>query len=173
MQFTKEHLTLKELGRAFGVTKKEIGQWLMAAGLTTAKGKPSPAAYSHELISVLDPGGWGWQYIWHGQRTVEALVKVGRKPLVPPPKDLAVTPSLDGPFTAKAMSDDFFEIVGADDMAVVWVSGEWNAHQVCRLLNTGHRLGVFERPLPEARPPAIEPAPTVTDGFVICGKGKR
>jgi hypothetical protein len=171
MQFTKEHLTLAELGRVFGVDQKQVGQWLIAAGLRTAKGHPSPKAYRYDLISMADPGGWGWKHVWHADRTVEALVEMGRTPVLPPPKDLVKSLRLDGPFTVRAKADGFFEIVGGDDMVAVWVSGDWNARQVCRLLNTGHRLGVFKRPQPET-PPAPEPAPTVTDGFVICGKGK-
>jgi hypothetical protein len=50
--------------------------------------------------------------------------------------------------------------------AVASVSGDRNAHQVCRLLNVGHRLGVLNRPQPEQLP-AEKSGPLETAAFII------
>ena len=163
MKFKKEHLTLAELGRVFGVGEKVIAKWLVELKLRSPKGYVLDSSY----VSFLKPMTWGQAHVWVAERTVEVLVMNGRNPVVPPPADLVEPAPLDGPFAIKARPSGLHEIVGQKG-AVAWVSGDRNAHHVCRLLNVGHRLGVFDRPQPNPLP-AEEPASTEAGGFVIVG----
>lgn len=151
MRFKSEHLTLAELGRVFGVEEKEISKWLIELRLRSRRGYPMDASY----VKLLKPQTWGQAHVWIAERTVEVLIMNGRNPVVPPPADLVEPAPLDGPFIIKACPNGLHEIIGQKG-AVAWVSGDRNAHQVCRLLNAGHRLGVLDRPqleqLPEMQP---------------------
>ena len=165
MRFKKEFLTLSELGRVFGVGKQAVGKWLNQIGLRTHNGHPSHAAYAQDLVGFF----WGEKHVWHGERTVAVLIESGWRSVVPPPQDLVETAKLEGPFRVRASANSAHEILGANGDVAVWVSGDRNAHHVCRLLNAGHRLGVLDRP-PTELPPAEEPAGEVSaeeHGFVI------
>lgn len=172
MKFTKQFLTLAELGRVFGVSEKMVGKWLTDMNLRTSKGKPSFTAHSEDWVTFVRSQSPNDKYVWRSKRTVAALVANGAKPVMPPPADLFTASDLDGPFKIRTNSDSHHEVVGANGEVEVWVAGDRNAQIVCQLLNVGHRLDVFQRPQSEQTPtlePPEEPAPTVTDGFVIYG----
>lgn len=165
MKFKTEHLTLAELGRVFGVGEKEVGKWLIELRLRSPRGFPMDASY----VKFLKPQTWGQAHVWIAERTVEVLIMNGRNPVVPPPADLVEPAPLDGPFRIKAHTNGLHEVVGQMG-AVAWVSCDRNAHQVCRLLNVGHRLGVLNRPQPDQlqeTPPAKRSAPIETAAFII------
>lgn len=146
MKFKSEHLTLAELGRVFGVEEKEVGKWLVELRLRSPRGFPMDASY----VKLLKPETWGQAHVWIAERTVEVLMMNGRNPVVPPPADLVEPAPLDGPFVIRACPNGLLEIMGQKG-AVAWVSGDRNAHQVCWLLNAGHRVGVLDRPQPKQR----------------------
>lgn len=165
MKFKNEHLTLAELGRVFGVGEKDVGKWLIELRLRSPRGFPMDASY----VKLLKPQTWGQAHVWIADRTVEVLMMNGRNPVVPPPADLVEAAPLDGPFRINAHTCGLHEVVGQRG-AVAWVSGDRNAHQVCRLLNAGHRLGVLDRPQPEQLPetlPAEKSGPIETAAFII------
>lgn len=165
MKFKNEHLTLAELGRVFGVEEKEISKWLIELRLRSPRGYPMDASY----VKLLKPQTWGQAHVWIAERTVEVLMMNGWNPVVPPPADLVEPAPLDGPFAIKACPNGLHEITGQMG-AVAWVSGDRNAHQVCRLLNAGHRLGVLDRPQPELlqeTQPAERSAPVESAEFII------
>ncbi|MEI8381655.1 MAG: hypothetical protein WCJ09_16115 [Planctomycetota bacterium] len=165
MKFKSEHLTLAELGRVFGVSEKNVGKWLTELRLRSPRGYPMDASY----VKFLKPQTWGQAHVWIAERTVEVLMMNGWNPVMPPPPDLVEPAPLDGPFIIKACPNGLHEVVGQKG-AVAWVSGDRNAHQVCRLLNAGHRLGVLDRPQPEQLPetqPAKRSAPFETAEFII------
>ena len=167
MKFKKSHLTLAELGRIFGVSDKEVGKRLTEFRLRSPRGYPQDASY----VMFLKPQTWGQPHVWKSERTVEVLMLNGWTPVVPPPVDLVRPAPLDGPFTINCHKDGLYEIVGQGG-AVAWASGEQNAHQICRFLNTGHRLGVLQPTKPEKQPEpesSEESAPAETKGFVIYG----
>lgn len=165
MRFKSEHLTLAELGRIFGVEEKEVGKWLIELRLRSPRGYPMDASY----VKLLKPQTWGQAHVWIAERTVEVLMMNGRNPVVPPPADLVEPAPLDGPFVIRACPNGLHEIVGLKG-AVAWVSGDRNAHQVCRLLNAGHRVGVLDRPQPEQLRetlPATRSEPIESAEFII------
>lgn len=165
MKFKNEHLTLAELGRVFGVEEKEVGRWLIELRLRSPRGYPMDASY----VKLLKPQTWGQAHVWIAERAVEVLMMNGWNPVVPPPADLVEPAPLDGPFTIKACHNGLHEIMGQKG-AVAWVSGDRNAHQVCRLLNAGHRVGVLDSPQPKQRletQPAERSGPVETAEFII------
>lgn len=171
MKFKKPHLTLAELGRVFGISEAMIARRLTNMNLRTSKGKPSFKAFSEKWVTSA-PKDSNDKHVWHGHRTVAALVEEGLKPVVPPPTDLFTASHLDGPFKIRTNTDSPHEIVGANGEVEVWVTGELNAQIVCKLLNVGHRLRVLQGPQPEETPepePVEEPAHNVTDDFIILG----
>lgn len=172
MKFKKPHLTLAELGRVFGISEAKIAKQLTDMNLRTSKGKPSFKAFSEKWVKSINSQDSNDKYVWHGQRTVAALVEDGKKPVVPPPTELFAPSNLDGPFKIRTNSDSPHEIVGANGEVEVWVAGDLNAQIVCKLLNVGHRLGVLQRPQSEQTPepePVEAPAHIETDGFIIIG----
>lgn len=142
MMFKQQFMNLTDIGRLFGKTTREVGKRLQEIGLRTAKGKPSDAAYRRDLIEVKNPGTWGWTYVWHAQRTSQQLIERGWKPIVPPPIDLVIPITPIGPFTVQSSAGQF-QILGADGEACVWMLDQITADKVCRVMNVGHRLGVF------------------------------
>lgn len=172
MKFTKQYLTLAELGRVFGISEAMIARRLTDLNLRTSNGKPSFTAFSERWVTSGHSQSSNDKHVWHGQRTVAALVENGAKPVVPPPTELFAASHLDGPFRIRTNTDSPHEIVGANGEVEVWVSGDLNAQIVCQLLNAGHRLGVLQRRQSKQTPepePAEEPALIETDGFIIIG----
>lgn len=174
MKFKKPYLTLAELGQVFGVSEAKIVRRLTNMNLRTSRGKPSFKAFSEKWVTSTHAQSSNDKYVWHGQRTVAALVEDGATIAVPPPMDLFAASNLEGPFKIRSNSDSPHEIVGANGEVEVWVAGDLNAQIVCKLLNVGHRLGVLQRPQSEQTPepepePVEEPAHIETDGFIIIG----
>ena len=171
MKFKKSHLTLAELGRVFGLSEARIAKSLTNMNLRTSKGKPSFKAFSEKWVTSNPAQSSNEKYVWHGQRTVAALVEDGSTIAVPPPMDLFAASNLDGPFKIRTNTNSPHEIVGANGEVEVWVAGDVNAQIVCKLLNVGHRLGVIQRPQSEQTPPEPEPvaqpAHNYTAGFII------
>jgi hypothetical protein len=170
MKFKKQYLTLAELGRVFGISEAMMARRLTNMNLRTSKGKPSFKAFSEKWVAQSQTSND--KYVWHGQRTVAALVEDGMKPVVPPPTELFMPSNLEGPFKVRTNADSPHEIVGANGEVEVWVAGDLNAQIVCRLLNVGHRLRVFQRSQSEQTPepePVEEPTHNVTDDFIILG----
>jgi len=77
---SNEYLTLTEIGKFFGVGRRRVGQWLVAIGLRTVGLKPSPSAFAGGFVTQVpstQPGTYF--YVWHGQKTRQALLEAGYK----------------------------------------------------------------------------------------------
>lgn len=140
-----EFMTLTQLGQLFGVSSHQLGRWLVDIGLRNEKKRPSQKAFDGDYCKAGPSRGDGYNWIWHTEKTVEALSQAGHRMVSPPPLDLVEPPTLKGPFTQRPRSDGITDVVGGDGRAAVWCSGDDNAVVVVRLLNYAHERGVIER----------------------------
>ena len=168
MKFKKEHLTQTELEQIFGVSSHEVGNWLVDVGLRTEKKRPSGIAHHDGFCCHDHTGSWGYRWVWHAEKTVNALIEAGHRPTSPPPGELLEASILEGPFMCRVNETGMYEIVGDDGFPAVWVIGEQNAKTVTRLMTLSHEHGVFER-INEQQSAAPPTGAFETEGFVIVG----
>lgn len=73
--------SMKELGRAFGVSSHKIGRMLKDLGLRTEKGKPSRKAFQEGYVTQR----WAeerfgvYMWVWHAEKTAAVLERAGLK----------------------------------------------------------------------------------------------
>lgn len=103
-------MTMREIGKSFGVSSHVIGRWLIDIGLRTADKKPSAAAHHGGYVeqSGLQNGGYFWK--WHGQKTIAALQQAGHPKSAP-----MLSGRLNGPFTAEQSGVNGYRIVNGDN----------------------------------------------------------
>jgi hypothetical protein len=147
MKFRFEHLTLTQLGEVFGVSSHQIGNWLVTLGLRSDQKRPSREAFAGGYVTTAPSRGQGYNYVWHAEKTVKALVDAGRPVAVPPGCALLAPCVLHGPFVCRPHAAIGSEIVNGDGTVAVWVTGEENAAFLCRVLNAADRHGVVARAL--------------------------
>jgi hypothetical protein len=140
-------MTLTQLGQIFGASSHEIGRWLVDIGLRNEQKRPSKLAFDGDFCRTGPSRGAGYNWVWHTQKTVEALKQAGHKMVSPPPLDLVHPARISGPFTTEARDGGKIEIVNGDGTASLWAIGESNAKIVARLLNLAHQHGVLDRVL--------------------------
>lgn len=143
-----EFMTLTQLGQLFGVTSHQLGRWLVDIGLRNEKKRPSQKAFDGDYCKTGPSRGEGYNWIWHTEKTVQALTSAGHKMVSPPPLDLVEPPRLVGPFTQRLGDSGMTEIAGGDGSVTTFVVGEKNAKVVCLLLNVAHRLGKIGTAVP-------------------------
>lgn len=71
-----EFLTMKEIGKAFGVSSHVVGRKLKELGLRTSGGKPSPAAFRGGYVDQhwsADRANYCWA--WEKTKTLAVLEK--------------------------------------------------------------------------------------------------
>jgi hypothetical protein len=151
MKYRFALMTQTQIGRLFGVSSHEVGRWLEAAGLRVGS-KPSRLAHQEGYCDTAPSRGQGYCWAWRPEKTVEALVRAGHRPVSPPPLDLVEPPGLAGPFTRRDGDGGVTEILSSDGSVAVVVLGERNAGWMLRLLNTAHQFKVLPKP---AHPPAV------------------
>jgi hypothetical protein len=73
-----DYLTMKELGRLFGVSSHVVGKKLKEAGLRTADGRPTKAAFNGGFCSQRwAPYMAGYCWAWANETTLRALEDAG------------------------------------------------------------------------------------------------
>jgi len=153
MKFRFEYMSLTQLGELFGATSHQVGKWLVEIGLRTPNMRPSAEAFRGMFVTTGPSRGQGYNYVWHAQRTVAALVDAGHALSVEPGNSLVAESALSGPFTHRHHPKFGCEIVSSDGTVSVWVSGENNAKVICNLLNVANKHGVIERQLAQGQTP--------------------
>jgi hypothetical protein len=71
-------LSLTELGHLYGVSRNQVGQWLVDLGLRTKEKKPSRAAFDDGFVDQrpsTQPGTYYW--VWQGEKTTRLLDEAG------------------------------------------------------------------------------------------------
>ena len=146
---SSEFMSLTEIGKVYNESCKTIGKKLIAIGLRTADGNPSPKALDGGYCGLRPTGRGPIPHnfvVWHAEKTLAALEQAGYKrvrqeqqaavPKAPPHR-------LVGPFTLRRSSENGYQIVDGGDGAVVsvWVYGLEAAQQVLKLLNLAYQYG--------------------------------
>jgi hypothetical protein len=147
MKWRFEFMTLTQLGEVFGTTSHQVGRWLVEIGLRTSAKKPSKAAFDGGYVKAGPSRNQGYNWIWHSERTVQALETAGHKLAIQPGCELLNQCRLSGPFAIQAHPQFGHQVINGDGSVAVWISGEQNAQFVCSLLNLADRNGVVERML--------------------------
>jgi hypothetical protein len=128
-------MSMRQLGKLFGVTSHQIGRWLTAKGFRTVEGKPSHFAFNGGFVERADNGRGGYYYVWQATKTIAALEQAGHCRIDQSPLE----GRLVGPFEARGNGGDGFEIVDSDGATVAWVRGEVAASKIDWLLNLAHK----------------------------------
>ena len=143
-------LSLGELGSMFAATSHEVGRWLQLLGLRVrgrdGKMHPSGAAFEGDYVQRASTGrNFGYHYKWHRDRTIEALVEAGH-PLVIPQEapDQPSNPRLIGPFEARLIGGNLYEIVGSDGLVAVTARGARNAAIIAQMMTIIYDNGKFD-----------------------------
>ena len=93
-------LTMKEIGKLFGVTSHVIGRKLKELKMRNKEGKPSPAAFKGHYYGqrfTQDYENYCWA--WHAEKTITLLELAGMRrvkdeaPLLPQDSDVNTTDS--------------------------------------------------------------------------------
>ena len=131
------YVTMREIGRYFGVSSHVIGRWLVVIGLRTAERRPSHAAHQGGYVEQGGLGNGGYFYKWHRARTIAALQRAGHRQVAQ-----ALPEELNGPFTMVEEGNNSYHILNASgQIAIGSVPGEHNASIILRLLNLWHGHG--------------------------------
>lgn len=142
MKFKFPLMTQTQIGKLFGVTSHQIGRLLQDVGLRNEDGRPTRQAHQEGYCEQAPSRGKGYYWAWRSEKTVEALVRAGHRPVSPPPVELVEPPLLVGPFTRRAGSKGTTEIENGDGSVAIVVTGDSNAEWLCRMLNAAHRAGL-------------------------------
>ena len=169
MKFRFEFMTLTQIGEVFGVSNQQVGKWLVRLGLRTTANKPSRMAFEGGYVEVGPSRNQGYNYVWHSDKTVQALITAGHKPAVHPACELLAPCQLNGPFEYRNNPNFGFEVINGDGSVAVWVRGEKNARFLCDLLNIAHRNGVVRRVLDKSDEVDVANAGTSHDAAVLAG----
>jgi len=134
-----EFTTMTDLGKLFDESSHKLGKWLMAIGLRTPDNTPSQKAYDGGFVKQAPTGrGTGYFYLWHRDRTIQALESAGHFRV-----DQESAKGLIGPFEAVRSSTNGYVVNGDDGASGVWVYGEDNAATLVSLMNVAHDNGWF------------------------------
>ena len=131
--------SMTDLGTIFGVTSHKLGKWLVAIGLRTSDKKPSQKAFDEGFVTSAPTGrGAGYFYLWHRERTIQAVEAAGHFRV-----DQEIAKGLIGPFEAVRSSTNGYVVNGDNGTSGVWIYGEDNAARLVALMNFGFRNGWF------------------------------
>lgn len=147
MKYGNEYLDMKELGRLFGVSGREIGSHLSELGLRDPWGKPNQQAVNQRLIDYDYERHGTYTKLWHVEKTVKILEDDGLKLASSAPTDLVEPPRLVGPFAIEDASLDTWRVIGSGGELVATVIGEKNAKAIRNLMNLADKNGHFKRVL--------------------------
>jgi hypothetical protein len=78
----QEFESMKDLGKRYGATSHEIGQWLAALGLRIVGGDPTVEAFEKGLVKRVftQRGNYDHPYfIWHVAKTLKLLQAAGHR----------------------------------------------------------------------------------------------
>lgn len=140
-----DYLSQTELGKLFGATSHEVGKWLLDIGLRNEWMKPSKRAFDEGFISSTGTNRGsvgGYFYVWEKEKTVAALQAAGHR--LKPHFDPAIDGRLRGPFEAKQISANGFELSDAEGHVAIIVMGTKNTDRVTAVLNLAFKHGVFK-----------------------------
>jgi hypothetical protein len=76
-----EYLTMREIGKSFGVTSHRVGKALKDLGYRNEKGQPSQRAFDEAFVAQR----WAedrpeiYLWAWHGRKTTDLLKSAGWK----------------------------------------------------------------------------------------------
>jgi hypothetical protein len=73
-----EFLSLTDLGVLYGVSRNQMGKWLVELGLRTKEMKPSRAAFAGDFVDQrpsTQPRTYYW--VWHAEKTTRLLDEAG------------------------------------------------------------------------------------------------
>lgn len=148
MKIKYEYLTLGQLGDVFGETSHTVGKWLLTLGLRF-EGKlglrPTKAALDGGYVKPGPSRNQGYNWVWHAEKTVKALLDAGHRPMSPPPAAVVAPEALNGPFATRPHPQIGFEVVSGDGTVAVWVHGEENARVVAKVLTVADKHGLIGR----------------------------
>ena len=65
------NLNQTQLGKMFGGTSHDAGQWLKDNGLRTEDGKPSYTAFQEGYVEKADNGRGGYYWVWNAKDRCE------------------------------------------------------------------------------------------------------
>lgn len=145
MKYRFEFMTLTQLGEIFGVSSHKVGDWLVELGFRTENKRPSKLAFEADVVKEGPSRGQGYNWIWHAEKTIEAIEAAGHKRTFPAPLGLVEAPILCGPFTLISDSTQNFRVENRDQDVVL--QGQGNGGGLLTVMNAAHRLGYFQRNL--------------------------
>lgn len=148
MKFRHEFMTQTQLGEVFGVTSHQVGRWLTEIDLRYDSGrgmKPSSKAFDGGFVKHVGNGPGRYIWVWHSERTVEALAQAGHVVVLHPAHELVAPCKLNGPFELRPHPRFGYEVVNGDGSVAINVAGKENVRLLIRLLNAADKHGVFTK----------------------------
>lgn len=74
-----KYMTMKEIGRDFGLTSHDVGKLLKAHKLRTEDGKPSARAFEVGLVDQKFDGFGHYIWVWHNDKMRMLLERLGHR----------------------------------------------------------------------------------------------
>ena len=125
--------SMREIGKEFDATSRDVGRWLKNQGLRLENGDPSQEARRDGWIKKVDSTQPGtYFYAWNYRKVKELFEIMGYR------GDLAVNPQKPvlEEYTVKHNGSLFSQVLDADGKEVCQCFEESRAFEIARLYNT-------------------------------------
>jgi hypothetical protein len=156
-------MSLRQLGKLFGVTSHTVGKWLKDLDLRDAEGLPTRKAHEGRFCKQTSAGDKCLLWVWDSEKTVAVLKKNGHPMLLDPPRDLVSPAILNGPFTVRTTANSICVIENGDGSDCIRVNNSMTADVVAKILNMAHEKGVIDR---MCQPQRLLQTPLVPQGEI-------
>ena len=125
--------TMRDIGKEFCATSRDVGKWLKNQGLRLENGEPSPEAKRDGWIKKVDSTHPGtYSYRWNYRKVKELFEIMGYR------GDLAVNPQKPvlEEYTVKHNGSLFYQVLDADGQEICQTFDQARAFEIAQLYNT-------------------------------------